>query len=97
MQQRAAAALAGLSHHEQVRKVALLPRPFSIDKGEMTPSLKLRRAIIQQNHAVVARYGASVERAQPWGQSCLLARRLVEAGVSFVGIGRGGWDDHDDG
>ena len=42
------------------------------------------------------RYGATIERAQPWGQSCLLARRLVEAGVSFVGIGMGGWDDHGD-
>lgn len=29
-----------------------------------------------------------------FGQSCLLARRLVEAGVTFVGIQIGGWDDH---
>jgi hypothetical protein len=29
-----------------------------------------------------------------WGQSCLLARRLVEAGVTFVSIHMGGWDDH---
>ena len=43
------------------------------------------------------RYGATIERNQPWGQSCLLARRLVEAGVSFVGIGMGGWDDHGEG
>jgi hypothetical protein len=44
--------------------------------------------------AVRNRYGTSAERTQPWGQSCLLARRLVEAGVSFVGVGMGGWDDH---
>lgn len=30
-----------------------------------------------------------------FGQSCLLARRLVEAGVTFVEIGLGGWDTHD--
>jgi hypothetical protein len=30
-----------------------------------------------------------------FGQSCLLARRLVEAGVSFVTINRGGWDTHE--
>jgi uncharacterized protein (DUF1501 family) len=30
-----------------------------------------------------------------WGQSCLLARRLVEAGVTFVTIHMGGWDNHD--
>jgi hypothetical protein len=28
------------------------------------------------------------------GQSCLLARRLVEAGVSFVTIAEGNWDHH---
>ena len=37
----------------------------------------------------------------PWGQSCLLARRLVEAGCRFVtvffdayGLNAGGWDTH---
>jgi hypothetical protein len=29
-----------------------------------------------------------------WGQSCLLARRLVEAGVTFITVHMGGWDDH---
>jgi hypothetical protein len=29
-----------------------------------------------------------------WGQSCLLARRLVEAGVTFVAMSMGGWDTH---
>jgi hypothetical protein len=32
---------------------------------------------------------------QPLGQSCLLATRLVEAGVRFVSIDHGGWDTHD--
>ncbi len=30
-----------------------------------------------------------------FGQSCLLARRLVEAGVSFIEIFHRGWDDHE--
>jgi hypothetical protein len=30
-----------------------------------------------------------------FGQSCLLARRLVEAGVRFVTINFGGWDTHE--
>ena len=30
----------------------------------------------------------------PFGQSCLLARRLVEAGVTFVEVTLGGWDTH---
>ena len=29
-----------------------------------------------------------------WGQSTLLARRLVEAGVTFVTVHLGGWDHH---
>ena len=29
-----------------------------------------------------------------FGQSCLLARRLVEAGVRFVTVSMGGWDTH---
>lgn len=37
------------------------------------------------------RYGAS-----PFGQQCLLARRLVEAGVPMVKVARGFWDSHHD-
>ena len=32
----------------------------------------------------------------PFGNSCLLARRLVERGVRFVHVGSNGWDDHKD-
>ena len=32
----------------------------------------------------------------PFGQSCLLALRLVESGVSLVSIQLGGWDTHQD-
>src|SRR5205823_2101485 len=31
-----------------------------------------------------------------FGQGCLLARRLVETGVSFVEVNMGGWDTHQD-
>jgi uncharacterized protein (DUF1501 family) len=37
---------------------------------------------------------ASREAPLHWGESLLLARRLVEAGVGFVGVGFGSWDDH---
>jgi len=39
--------------------------------------------------SVRERYGKD-----PFGQSALSARRLVEAGVRFVTIGTGGWDTH---
>ncbi len=32
----------------------------------------------------------------PFGQGCLLARRLVESGVTFVEVRSGGWDTHQD-
>jgi len=38
-------------HTEQVKKVTLLPEEWTIDSGELTPSLKLRRKIIEQRYA----------------------------------------------
>jgi uncharacterized protein (DUF1501 family) len=72
---------------------------FTRQAFEMVTGRAAREAVdlSREPAAVRDRYGLGVERAQPWGQSCLLARRLVEAGVSFVGIGMGGWDDHGDG
>lgn len=32
-----------------------------------------------------------------FGNGCLLARRLIEAGVTFVEVNAGNWDTHDDG
>jgi long-chain acyl-CoA synthetase len=36
---------------EHVRKFTLLPQDFSIDKGELTPTLKIKRRIIYDNYA----------------------------------------------
>ncbi|MBE7465857.1 MAG: DUF1501 domain-containing protein [Planctomycetes bacterium] len=44
-----------------------------------------------ENPAVVARYGND-----GFAKSCLIARRLVEAGVRFVEVSLGGWDTHND-
>jgi len=37
----------GLAKYEQVKKFTLLHRPFSMEKGEVTPTLKLRRKSIE--------------------------------------------------
>jgi long-chain acyl-CoA synthetase len=34
---------------EQVRRYAVLPRPFSLEEGELTPTLKLRRRVCEQH------------------------------------------------
>ncbi|MDB4391994.1 DUF1501 domain-containing protein, partial [bacterium] len=45
----------------------------------------------KETDAVRDRYGRD-----PFGQGCLLARRLVENGVRFVEVNNGGWDTHGD-
>jgi hypothetical protein len=47
--------------------------------------------IHQEKDEVRNRYGRT-----PFGQGCLLARRLVEAGVTFVEVESNGWDTHQD-
>lgn len=40
-----------LSEFERVKRVYLLPREFSIDKGEMTPTLKIKRGVIDEKYS----------------------------------------------
>jgi uncharacterized protein (DUF1501 family) len=47
-----------------------------------------------EDAATLALYGADVNRAGSFAQSCLLARRLVERGVRCVQILHRGWDSH---
>ena len=42
---------AGLAHWEQVRRFVLLPREFSLEADELTPTLKLKRRVIQDHFA----------------------------------------------
>jgi hypothetical protein len=64
---------------------------------ELLTSAATRKAFALQEEpaALRERYGRTT-----YGQSCLLARRLVEAGVRFVTVyysrGIGGWDTHKD-
>ena len=45
--------------------------------------------VSQESPAIAQQFGD-----QPFGQSCLLACRLVEAGVRFATVTFGGWDTH---
>ena len=42
---------AGLPHWEQVKKFALVKRPWSIETGELTPTLKIKRRVVHERHA----------------------------------------------
>jgi long-chain acyl-CoA synthetase len=36
---------------EQIKRFAILPRDFSLEEGELTPTLKLRRKIVHEHFA----------------------------------------------
>ena len=55
----------------------------------LSPESQRAFAIEQETPQMRDRYGHNT-----FGQSCLLARRLVEHGVRFVTVNAGGWDHH---
>ena len=42
-----------LANFERVRRFTLLKKPFSIEEGELTPSLKVRRKVVEEKYAGV--------------------------------------------
>jgi uncharacterized protein (DUF1501 family) len=54
-----------------------------------SPATKRAFELMQEPDRVRESYGHNI-----LGQSCLLARRLIEAGVHFVTVTSGGWDTH---
>ena len=66
---------------------------FSQQAYSMITSKRARDAfdVSQENEQFAAQFGSGA-----FGQSCLLATRLVEAGVRFITVSTGGWDTHRD-
>ena len=38
------------ARYEKVKKIRILPEPFSIEKGELTPSLKIKRSVVEKEY-----------------------------------------------
>jgi hypothetical protein len=51
--------------------------------------------ISREDARTLAMYGIGQPATDSFGRRCLLARKLIEAGVRFVQIFEGGWDSHD--
>ena len=86
-----------ISHFDQLRRdvdrSGTLEAMDKFDRQayELVTGEKAREAfnISAEDPKLRERYGRT-----PWGQSTLLARRLVEAGSTFVTCHLGGWDHH---
>lgn len=66
-----------LPYYEQVRAFALLPQPFSVSAGEMTTSLKIRRA------AVEGKYRRNIDRLYREASEPVATERHQSIGVGF--------------
>ena len=40
-----------LASYEQIKRFVLLPRPFTMESGELTNTLKIKRAVINKRYA----------------------------------------------
>jgi hypothetical protein len=52
--------------------------------------------VMQEPKEVQEKYGIGERGGGGFARGCLMARRLVEAGVPFVEVDLGGWDNHED-
>lgn len=39
------------AHYEQIKRFTLIPEPFSMERGELTNTLKIKRPVLNQNYA----------------------------------------------
>jgi uncharacterized protein (DUF1501 family) len=86
-----------LGHFDQIRRDVDREGTFDAmdrfqrDAYELVTGPAARRAfdIAREDPRLRDRYGSN-----QWGQCTLLARRLVEAGATFVTVHMGGWDHH---
>ncbi|MCW8812790.1 MAG: long-chain fatty acid--CoA ligase, partial [Chlorobium sp.] len=53
-----------LANYERVRKFALLDQPFTIETGEITPSLKIKRKVVEEkyNYLIEQMYYSGMEK-----------------------------------
>jgi len=54
----------GLASYEQIKRFVLLPKPFTMESGEMTNTLKIRRSVINKRYSLLidAMYAADFRK-----------------------------------
>jgi long-chain acyl-CoA synthetase len=53
MEKEVSSQFEGLAHFEMPKKIALLEQDFSVESGELTPTLKVKRRVIDRNYKAV--------------------------------------------
>jgi long-chain acyl-CoA synthetase len=43
----------GLASYESVKDFAILPRDLTVEEGELTPSLKVKRRVVEKKYAAL--------------------------------------------
>lgn len=59
-------------------------------QGELPAVMDLKK----ESAATLAMYGIGSKTTDDFGKQCLMARRFAEAGVRFIEVCHGGWDQH---
>jgi len=69
MIREAAAHTADLATYEQIQRVAIVPRDLTIEDGELSPTLKVKRRIVEQRYAplIEAAYAEDLRARRPAG------------------------------
>ena len=51
-----------LATYEQIRRIALIPREFTVENGELSPSMKIKRRVVEQKyrHKIDEAYGVDL-------------------------------------
>jgi long-chain acyl-CoA synthetase len=57
----------GLATYEQIRRVLVIPAEFSVESGELSPSMKIKRRVVEQ------RYASEIDRAYGAGATAAAA------------------------
>jgi long-chain acyl-CoA synthetase len=55
----------GLAHFEQIKKLAVLPEEFTIERGELTPTMKVRRRVVEERWRTMIEELYTEEPAEP--------------------------------
>jgi long-chain acyl-CoA synthetase len=53
MEEEVESAMGDLAHFERPKKIVLLEQDFTIESGELTPTLKVKRRVVEKNYAPV--------------------------------------------